>query len=385
MLVKSEVETDAKRLPQIFVMTSTWNIICDDNFIKRTCFACDVYKDRYIVIAGGLGELNEDENEFVCLQSAAMYDVVNQSFIALPDLPFAEGICTGVVLNDYFYLTSHYEMELYRIDLFGRVEWKSIVYYGEVENNRIKDMLTDGTRIFLIDECAGIRIFDPRNNEFSPAYPNADANMEDLFQVDENAFSAVLIDNKIYVMGGNTSSHTVTDNTHMFDIFKKSWSQAPPLTIPICFSAAVAIDNRWIVVHGGMEEHDQNKGHTFLFDTYTQQWTHNNINAAYRTYHSCVQVGSQIITIGGEDHYHERCPMTSKYINGVITEWDMLKPYILLRKLVDNKRAAPIIIHRLKHADSILKVGANAEAVVQNLFTNMSLDIFQYVLLYLKH
>ena len=87
--------------------------------------------------------------------------------------------------------------------------------------------------------------------------------------------------------------------------------------------------------------------------------------------------------------------MTSKHINRVIKDrkWEWIKPYILLRKLVDDKRAAPITtLHNCKHADCVLEVDANieteadaeTEAVVQNLFINMSLDIFRYVLLYVR-
>ena len=174
-------------------------------------------------------------------------------------------------MNDYFYLTGYYGMKLIRIDLFRRMEWEFVIEYDERGNNRFFDVLTDGTCIFLIDDCAGIRVFDPRNNKLSPTtYSNTDALLQDEFQMMENAFSAVWMQNKVYVMGGTASGRLPgttegiypTHNTHVFDVLTKSWSRAPPLPQSICFSSAVAVDNRWIVVHGGMPKHDHTKSHT---------------------------------------------------------------------------------------------------------------------------
>lgn len=73
---------------------------------KLVDFPCGVYKDRYIVIAGGCRGKR--------MLSATMYDTTPHSHLALPDLPY---FCryTGVVLNDYFYV--NYYLCIIRLSL----------------------------------------------------------------------------------------------------------------------------------------------------------------------------------------------------------------------------------------------------------------------------
>ena len=392
-----------------------WNIVCDSNIFKRRSFACDIYKDRYFVIAGGW--------EGETTRSAAIYDVVTNQYDLLPELPYASH-CRGVIVSDYFYVIVKEALghgNLYRLSLSERLEWEHIVSLDTIK------ILTDDTHIFLISwnwkHGIEITVHNPKINDLSPVirkpYGGGDS------------FKTVLVDKKIYIIGGSRNNR-MTDNTYIFDIVTQSWSQAPPLPrrlhnqredvigksifvsggnlfdyktlnvyvfdivaqswsqLPLLPTqlkdpALFAID-RCFIVSGITFNWKRNEcSHTFILDTKTQQWTETNIALSMpQDNHDCVKVGSQIITLGGKNPIEWKfCPMTSIHIKDIslgYVYWLMLKPYILLRKLVDDKRAAPIIVTANTNATAI----ANKEAIVQKLFTDiLPLDTFRYVLTFL--
>ena len=106
----------------------------------------------------------------------------------------------------------------------------------------------------------------------------------------------------------------------------------------------MAID-KWIIVSGTRRFHHDS--YSILYDTQTQNWTDvNSALSSSRRFHRCVKVGSQIIPFGGyyEDNkpmLANQDPMTAIDIKYIIPEWRwvMLKTYIILRQLLDGKRA----------------------------------------------
>ena len=361
------------------IMTSTCNndlctVICDDEIFKRTAFAFDVYQDRYIVIAGGCDDIWD-----ISLTSAAMYDVKKQSSLALPDLPF-DGGCHGVVLNDYFYVvhrycydrdptTDSYYFDLYRICLSRRMEWEHV--FKHIETSYLLHILTDGNHIFFIFRNQIIS-FDPSNHKLSPT-------IEIPYEIrDYDLCFSVLMDNKIFLL--------TLENIFIYDIAHQSWSKGSHAK-SLNPDAAVVID-RWIVVT------ERNCSYyTFVYDTHTQQWTRVKMHLSLpdRIGHEYVKVGSHIITVGGINMNDEKFyPMTAIHIKHIIPdrEWIMLKPYILLRQLIDDNRAAPIIATKKPNNDDSTmstdtNTKANTNAVVEKLFTNMPLEVFRYILMYL--
>ena len=346
------------------IMTSNsndnlWTAICDDKIFERINSACSVYKDRYIVVAGGSGLRGNK------IQSAAMYDVTNQLYVSLPNSPIADsGHCRGVVMNDYFYVIFD---DLYRICLSKRLEWELVVH--QKADGYFTDVMTDGNHIFLIDGHSQIAIFDPINNKLLPII-EIPHEMRGTFPSE-----TVMMDNKLYIMH--------YEKMFIFDIVNRSWSPSSSYPEPIHGLAAVAI-GRWIVVTG--------HGYTFVYDTRTQVWTQvNTAELSYHFRHESVKVGSHIITVGGVLYpFFEFSPITVIRIKHVIPEftWIILKPYILLRQLIGENRAAPIIanVNKPKHNDSHLNTDTKviADAVVEKLFTIMPLDIFRYTLMFLK-
>ena len=357
-------------------MTSTtisadnpWTVLKNNDIFKRSFCACDVYQDRYIVVAGGFGE------QFWDTRSAAMYDVKKQSYMALPNIPH-HCRSRGVIVNGYFYVAeityseNINSIKLYRIFLSTRVAWQFVV---KLEGHNIIDMVTDGKHIFLISSTTQITRFDPMTGEISH------------FKRDNQAikrcyFSSAYVDNKIYIIEGQSNNST-TPKTLIFDTITQLWSEGPPPPTSSPYFTTVVID-RWIVVKG--EASDVDGGNVVkpdlcnkIYDTHTHKWTE--ISTALSTprqAHRCVKLGPHIVTVGGNGPNVKDSPITAIYIKHVIPEWiwTTLKPYLLLRELVEDNRAAPIIeTEKLNYVD----------AMVQNLFTTMPLDMFRCVLSFL--
>ena len=360
-------------------MTSTsnydsWTIHSDGEIFIRCQFACDVSQDRYIVVAGG------NQRYGMEIRSAAIYDVTNNSYFILPYLPYG-GFCRGVIMNNYFYVAVLH-LGLYRICLSRRKEWEHVD--GWKRNHRIEGLVTDGKFIFLIGEKNLITSFDPINNTFRPiTYKN--------HSMDRYSFSNAVvqgkIDEKIYIMRGTIGSLS-SYNIVLYDITTQSWTQTPPLPTPLYIFAAVVID-RWILVTGEKYDYDGPITHNVLYDTQTQLWTKaNTAFSKFRRGNRCyVKVGSYIITVGGYDVTSKRFPMTAIHIKDIIPgwRWESFKTYILLRKLVDEKRAAPInlLVQNLTMDFTDANFKADVDKVVQKVFTDLPLDIFRYLLPFL--
>ena len=343
-----------------------WAVLNKSDVFKRSYFACGVYQDRFLVVAGGF------DKDFCQLRSAAMYDVLKQSYITLPDLPHR---CRsrGLVLNGYFYVAEQYDSKLYRICLSTRVTWEFVI---EFKGDKIIDMVTDGKHIFLINSTIQITRFNPITTEIAHFKRNNQA-------MKRCPFSAAFIDNKIYIIEGQ-SQYSSTPKTYVFNIVTQLWSEGPHPPTPNSYFATAVI-NRWIVVTGKNFDGNGYVECNEIYDTHTHKWIESNAAISTpRQAHCCLQIGSHIITVGGVGPNVRDSPITAIYIKHVIPDWiwTTLKPYLLLRKLLDDKRAAPInSTKKLKYTDGDMIL--NADAVVQKLFTTMSLDMFRYALSFL--
>lgn len=80
-----------------FIIDNLWTMLCNSKTFNRELFACDVYQDRHILVAGGNLHYGMD------IQSAAMYDTETKTHVTLPDLPCGP-FCREVVVNGYFYV-----------------------------------------------------------------------------------------------------------------------------------------------------------------------------------------------------------------------------------------------------------------------------------------
>ena len=359
----------------------SWKTINNQEFFKRDGIACGVYKDRYILIAGGVnGGGGGIRNR---LQSTVMYDTLKDSYISLPDLPH-QGRCCGVVLLDYFYVAKSH-VQLYRISLSKRLKWEKV---ASQMNDMIVNMVTDGRHLYMFGQRGGLyrfnystvntlRRYDPMSNEV--------INMPSRqFHVNHHAFVAAVVSNKIYAIGAEKVNGTA--KVEIFDVTKQSWSQAPPLPRQLCFVDACSID-RWVLMTGGyLDQKDEFHIQVYVLDSWFPEWRDMNATLLpHRLENKCVKVGSQIISVGGSDQFGNYCPIESIYIKHFIPDWsfEMIRHFVLLRELTDQNRAKPVILtKKLKHDSNAL---LDFDKLIQKLFTDIPLDIFRNVISYLIH
>lgn len=368
----------------------SWTVINDDRIFQNMYLTCDVHKDRYILLAGG--DLDEGDDY---ISSVTMYDTYTKSYTALPALtpPFPESILipiSSLVLNGYFYVLTnrnHMYRTIYRICLSKRLEWELLI------NDRNMDaIVTDGNNLFLLNRIGTIYHFNPSTKDYITL------NRRDVLDRDLN-FATAVVDKKIYFIGGDECEMAIED-VDVFALATISWNQAPPLPRPLLYASAVAVD-RWIIVTGGQHETDdydsdteevgvvfrEMNTHIYVYDTLTQQWTINkSASFSPRAKHCSVKLGSQIISMGGRTVDFQKFPMEAIHIQHIISDynWSIIKSYILLRALIDQKRAVPIITTATKNSKSN-KTGLklDADVVIEQLFTNISIDVFRYVLSYM--
>ena len=397
----------------------SWRTINNHEFFKRESFAHGVFKDRYIVIAGGL----KQGRGF--LRSAAMYDVRARSRISLPNLP-DYGECFGVVLGEHFYVSSWQSRKVYRIDLSRRLKWELVT--SEIDQNIIA-VVTDGVHLYLID-CGrrGNRLYryEPQSRTlilFSRVpYTRA-----------HNAFATALVGKQIFVIGANISTfRSDTEecrligraNVQVYNTKTHLWSQGPYLPKPSS-NMITCVMRKWIVVSENYYPRRRRGSHryrygrgpdkvefdtktvTLMFDTVQEAWTESDFGLSpYRKNHCLVTVGSFVVSVGGRNMENRNCSIEAISTTSLINycNWETIKDLVLLYELVEKDRAHPIVTIEKKHKsksrakkiyrfifkkkekdekkdDSDTKV--NQVQVIHKLFTEVPVDIFRVILSYL--
>ena len=334
----------------------TWVTLNTDDIFVRSCFSCGVHDNRYIIAAGGINQKSR-----WLLSSAAMYNTKTSSRIDLPDLPFSGGCC-GTILHGYFYVVRNVTFPIYRICLSTLLKWEVIDDDIRISATAI---VTDGNHLFIFNLGHQMYRFDPYINELveMPLLVNPRGN-----------FATAVVNNKIYVIGGQ-----FTRSVEVFDINTLTWSKAPPLPKKLQNASATEY-GQWILVSGGQYDHGS-KWNTeiFAYDTLNQRWTVNNHGLSPpRKVHSCVAVGSRIITMGGWDNSYSYCPTEAIHIKSLVLGWEMVKDFVLLRRLVDDGRAYPKISTKRVKKDT--GVNTKIERVIYKLFTDLPLDVFRNIL-----
>lgn len=339
-----------------------------NDIFKRRYFACTIYNDRYILIAGGGAGYNHD---YKTLRSVVMYDMCTHTYESLPDLPFADW-CHGAVLNGYFYIVRFHPDQIYRLNLFERFQqWEPVVGTTNIIASEAVLSDNENNQLFLFDFHQDIVCYNPAQKQYKYIPPAP---------TQRDSFATAIIGTKIFLIGGfQHDTGDALSSVDVFDISTQSWSQAPSLPKPLLNAAAVSVLKRWIIVTGGrnMEGrwwfYPKNNTEIFAFDILTQKWTQNNFvpSLANRIQHECVVIQSQMVLLGGfndSSHHYHLYPMETIHIKYVLPIWNNIKHLILLRRLVDEGRAYS---------------KPNGNIIVQRLMTDISLDLFGEVLTFL--
>ena len=374
--------------------SSIWKTLNNDDVFKRAQFAMALHEERYILIAGGYGP---EEDGVGQLRASAMFDTKMATFQELPDLPEEYnyyGRCYGGIVNGYFYIIDYYG-EGARLHLsFTKTythnnhddkstistRWEVIQPLG-IKPFHAKAILSNGSKLFAFCWDGGTHQFDPQSNEWTKLPPMKRARTD---------FSAALVGNKIYIIGGFRSRLV-----EVLDISTQSWSLAPRLPKSLD-SAGVIVVGSWIFVTGGIIE-THHSSQSFLLDTCSQSWITSDIGLwPPRVGHSCTAIhdGSQIVCIGGRGRGHRHPRLFSMdMINRSIFHWDMIKHFVLMRALVEKGRAYPVIeldlkiehrkdAKRSKCSASIKEINGN-QRMLQALMTDLNTDMFRAVISFL--
>ena len=367
-----------------YKLTSPWRSLCNDEIFKRSCFAFAIHENRYIFVAGGYHRGEGDMR--VCLTSAYIFDSQTKTHIKLPDLPHGMWPCGGAIINGYFYIVGR--GKIYRMSLSKRSLWELVLSSDFVIF--VHNVVSDGEKLYVFNSYhhVGFISYDPSKKSCTrlPRLPKARAQWGHV--------SAIVGDN-IFIIGGCNGcndSTACTANGHIspysssvknFSISTQQWSEGPSLPKPVYGAAACVIEGRWIVVTGGKLDKCDRSSKSFIYDTLTQKWTGKNVALErHRTGHSCVAIGKQIISIGGDDYfewinYHSTVEtIHKKYI---ICNWEIIKDFILLRYLVDEGRA------HLANPKSETQENGNGKGskMLEKIMTDMNVDVFMEVLSFL--
>lgn len=357
----------------------TWITLSTHELFQRHSFACAQYKDRFILFAGGYNIRRQ------ALTSALIFDVHSQTYAPLPDLPFTRGCCVGACLGDYFYVV-HCDY-IYRLSLSTRAAWELIhsheiqgcavmAYLSNVHSHYIRgyvrDVLSDEKHLYIFTNELFI-LYDPLSNKCTimPQMPTQ-----------RYGYASTIIGDDIYIIGGSMGygrKERYSSSVEVFSITKQSWKTVPSLPTPLA-KAAATVTGRWIVVTGGYSDKITLSNQTFIFDTSNQYWEQKNIALTPpRGFHTCLTIGGyQIVSVGGIDSKRKNQSMVAIPRKHLISNWDIIKHFILMRYLVGQGRAYLMsVVKKIKYDEK-----TNPEKVLVKLMTDMSLDIFGEILSY---
>lgn len=378
---------------------------------RRNDFAMGVQDDRYILVAGGF---TRDDR---ILRSAGLYDVKTGSTIQLPPLPGDSNTacCAGAVAHGFFYVFDYFG-PIHRICIhvqehlsFNKMfkneteVWESI-QFDLTDRMSISCVISDGEHIFVFDDNKHLFLsFHPITFKWK--------NLP-MMLTPRRGFSAAILKNKIYVLGGFSIGHRTNgipettssylSSVEVYDIHSQSWSYGPDFSFVkesisksfhdlnlnvICndsnsynglgFSAAIAIKS-WIVVTGGMMEGNQDSKSILILNTRTQKWTQHKIELSASRYHhksAVIEARSKFLfVVGGKKHSNKQFPFQIESIdlNGLqLYHWYTIRHLVLLRKLIDDRRA------------SILNDNQGSGNIFSKLMMDINLDLFRQIITYL--
>lgn len=327
-----------------------WTTLSSHELFHRSGFACAVHQDRYILMAGGFRRRT--------LRSAAKFDLHTQTHSYLPDFPYGNCRCKGDILGGYFYVVNN--NEIYRMSLSTQSTWE-LVHSCDIKGYVVA-VISDKNNLYIFNNYGMGLCYDPLKNE-SITMPR--------MATPRYGYASAIIGNEIYIIGGYGLA-----SVEVYDISSQSWRMEPSLSRPLGGAAATVV-GRWIVVTGGRHDKDNRSTKSFSFDTITHQWTQRDIALSPpRIYHSCVSIGSQVVSVGGAEDYGYTYlsieTIAGKYL---IPKWDIIKHFILLRQLIDDGRA--VLVPDGDKTNNIV------EKKLQIMFFELDIDMFREVLSFL--
>lgn len=311
------------------------------------------YKDRYVLFG------TKDNG-------TVMYDAQTQTVFRIPDPPHGE----LTLLNDVLYAFEQ-RRPIQRLSLSPKSKWEKV---HTILETHPYTTVSFKNYLYIFGFHSLIYCYDTIADELTKIskIPNEVLN-----------FTVAAVANRIYIIGGwNRYSHEAVATVQVFDIVSQTWSISSPLPKALREGTATAVLDRWIIFSGGFAHYRHHPNYQlndkiFVFDGLSQKWCESEVKLSPpRKMHKCITVRCHMMYVGGLDDSYRFCPLQVIDIKNIIPDWtyEQIRKYILVRKLVDEGRATPIVLN-FDYEDKVM----------QNLITDLSLDMFRNVLSYLIH
>ena len=344
------------------------------------------YLDRFIVFQGQY-------------YHTMIFDIQTHQVETLPDRKTTVSYgCQGTILDGVLYSFDYNEnlkVVIHRFCPWKMSKWERI---GSNLQFYPHCVLSHKGFIYIVDIEADMRIYrytpeidtDIDTDTDTDNYKdNTDGSLTEISKLPTNImdFGAAAIGDKIYIIGGMNKKCHFSSRVHVFDITAQTWSEGPSLPRALEYTSATTVADRWIVVTGGynyvvdFESMELNRK-IYVFDTLLgQQWYESDIISPEYN-HQCSTIGHYFVCTGRDE---DEVKKNAIYIKRIIPEWnyEYVKHFILMRKLIDEGRAAPIIPTKKQKKDTAVKIYEDQDKVMQNLIMNTSLDMFRNVLSFL--
>jgi len=324
--------------------------------------------DHRLVVVGGLG-LRNTELFTSCYDvplSVELLDTKKNRWYDLPDLTLSRtsGRLSSVVLKGRIYILGGLSPNLVTridIDRIGAPSEGAIILDQRQQERRPGRsnfaVSTDGTYIYIFGGCNDYpalgrtaQVYDPETDTWTDL-PDMSRNRRDA--------AAVVVRDHIYVLGGYDRywGNGAPSLVEVLNIKTRLWvttsKEEEEIRLPTALSdiSAVAIDDRWIVVTGGVTSWDDPRNdtvecETFIFDTNTKHWCKGSYPLARpRCHHAMSVLGNARIVVSGGTYEKPDVPSATATVECIdfkallFPSWESVKHFILLRKLHEEGRA----------------------------------------------
>lgn len=118
-----------------------------------------------------------------------------------------------------------------------------------------------------------------------------------------SAIAASILEDKIYVVGGQGSKIKKADIVEIYDIKTNKWSTGTPLPEPLDHLGMTSYDGKLYVVGGAHKHGYSNK--LLIYDPITNKWTEGKAMPGARTALTVNFVDGKLYAVGGVDDVHD--------------------------------------------------------------------------------
>lgn len=280
---------------------SNWEPLVSMNK-KRYGAACAAVDEHRFVVIGGRRAITSYDH----LPSSEIYDDQTQQWSDLPNpLPNARVYCGAASSEEKIYVVGGIDSlaestsELSELDTRT---WKWQQLPSMKQPRWACASVAVGGFIYVFGGIGSTKQKDPRLDS-AERYNINTKKWEDLprMPTKRTAFSAVAVENKIYIIGGYNGEKWLA-SVQVFDIQSQTWHDTPVPDMPTARSGCAAVAVGFlIVVTGGRENMNNNLSSVEVLDTTKNQWKTLSKISVPRYRHLAAALDNGVVVAGGYD------------------------------------------------------------------------------------